>query len=153
LARSQRHVIRLPAVIKLIRSAPNRRLDIRSIKCPPNPQRLFLPLRKLAALNVLHHLLALYCLILSARRRLLLLRTMRSSDLMPANPPSAAQALFGHLKSGVRDVVQQRWRNESIASAMYPRPKPPAKNPYIDGMTETEWSDARMAMRGLRRKR
>jgi hypothetical protein len=36
---------------------------------------------------------------------------------------------------------------------MYPRPKPPPRNPYLEGMTETEWRDELMAMVGLRRKR
>jgi hypothetical protein len=67
-------------------------------------------------------------------------------------PPTAAEALFPHLKSGTPDVVQQRQRG-TIADAMYPRPKPPLKNPYLEGMTETEWRDTLMAMVGLRRKR
>jgi hypothetical protein len=44
-----------------------------------------------------------------------------------ANPPSAAQSLYPHLKSGTPDVVQQR-RQGSVADAMFPslapKPKP-----------------------------
>jgi hypothetical protein len=67
-------------------------------------------------------------------------------------PPSAAAALYPGLKTGTPDPVQRRERNESVASAMYPRPKPPLKNPYLEGTTEAEWRDELMAMRGLRRK-
>jgi hypothetical protein len=69
--------------------------------------------------------------------------------------PTAAQALYGHLQSAERDVVESR-QQSTIADAMYAHLKPPPPklpNPYIDGLTETEWSDMRLAMRGLRRKR
>jgi hypothetical protein len=39
---------------------------------------------------------------------------------MPKPPPSAAQALYPHLKSGAREPVKQSER--SLAEAMYPRP-------------------------------
>jgi hypothetical protein len=66
-------------------------------------------------------------------------------------PPSAAAALFPHLKVGTPDVVQQGRRG--VADAMYPRQKPPAKNPYLEPMTETEWRDQLWELAGLRRKR
>jgi hypothetical protein len=67
---------------------------------------------------------------------------------------SAAQALYGHLKSGARPVVERRGRGkDSIASAIYPRPKPRLKNPYLEPMTETERRDQLLALAGLRRKR
>jgi len=67
-------------------------------------------------------------------------------------PPAAAASIYPHLKSGTPDVVQQRQRG-TVADAMYPRPKPPLKNPYLEGMTQTEWRDTLLAMAGLRRKR
>jgi hypothetical protein len=36
---------------------------------------------------------------------------------------------------------------------LYPRPKPPLKNPYLEPMTETEWRDQLWELAGLRRKR
>jgi hypothetical protein len=42
--------------------------------------------------------------------------------------PSAAQALYGHLKSGMRDVVERRDQPTSIADALYPRPQPAPTN-------------------------
>jgi hypothetical protein len=71
---------------------------------------------------------------------------------MADRAPSAAEALFGHLPKGTPDVVQQG-RRGSVADAMYPRPKPPLKNPYLEPMTETEWHDQLWALAGLRRKR
>jgi hypothetical protein len=68
-------------------------------------------------------------------------------------PVSAAAALFPHLKSATPDVVERRDRNSSVADAMYPRPEPPLKNPYLHPMTETEWRDQLWALAGLRRKR
>jgi len=72
---------------------------------------------------------------------------------MPDREPSAAEALFGHLKSGTPEIVQQRQQPASVADAMYPRPKPAPKNPYLTPMTETEWRDQFFEMCGLRRKR
>jgi hypothetical protein len=50
---------------------------------------------------------------------------------MTDRPPSAAEAIYGHLKSQERPA--QRPSNKSIADAMYPahvpKPKPPA-DPY-----------------------
>jgi hypothetical protein len=66
--------------------------------------------------------------------------------------PTAAASLYPHLKSGTPDVVDQR-RQGTVAEAMYPRPKPPLKNPYLEPMTETEWRDQLWALAGLRRKR
>jgi hypothetical protein len=68
-------------------------------------------------------------------------------------PPSAAASLYPHLKSGTRDVVQRRHEPASVADALYPRPKPPLKNPYLEPMTETEIRDQLWALAGLRRKR
>jgi hypothetical protein len=68
---------------------------------------------------------------------------------------SAAASIYPDLKSGARDVVERRQQG-TVADAMYAHLKPPPPklpNPYIDGLTETEWSDMRLAMRGLRRKR
>jgi hypothetical protein len=71
---------------------------------------------------------------------------------MVDRPRSAAAALYPHLKSGTPDVVQHG-RRDSVADAMYPRPKPPPKNPYLEPMTESEWRDQLWALVGLRRKR
>jgi hypothetical protein len=77
--------------------------------------------------------------------------------LMPDRRPSAAQSLYPNLPSDdgrqAQWTQQRRDRSESVASAMYPRPKPPPKNPYLEGMTETEWRDQLWALAGLRRKR
>jgi hypothetical protein len=67
--------------------------------------------------------------------------------------PSAAAALYPHLKSGTPDVVQRRPEPASVAAAMYPRPKPPLRNPYLEPMTETEIRDQLWELAGLRRKR
>jgi hypothetical protein len=67
--------------------------------------------------------------------------------------PSAAAALYPNLKTGTPSIVQRRSEPASVAEAMYPRPKPPPRNPYLEGRTEAEWRDELMAMRGLRRKR
>jgi hypothetical protein len=66
--------------------------------------------------------------------------------------PSAAQSLYPHLKSGAREPVERR-QGGSIAEVMYPRPKPPLRNPYLLPMTESEWRDQLWALAGLRRKR
>ena len=71
---------------------------------------------------------------------------------MAQREPSAAQALYGHLKSGAREPVERR-HDGSLAEAMYQRQKPPLKNPYLEAMTETEWRDQLWALAGLRRKR
>jgi hypothetical protein len=68
-------------------------------------------------------------------------------------PPSAAAALFPNLTTGTPGVVQQRHEPGSVAEAMYPRPKPALKNPYLEPMTETEWRDQLWELAGLRRKR
>jgi len=68
-------------------------------------------------------------------------------------PPSAAQALYGRLKSVAREMVQPRHQPGSIADAMYPRPKPPLRNPYLEPMSEVEIRDQFWALAGLRRKR
>jgi hypothetical protein len=57
---------------------------------------------------------------------------------MADREPSAAQALYGHLKSGAREPVERR-QGDSLAEAMYQRPKAPLKNPYLgDGFRLTE---------------
>jgi hypothetical protein len=71
---------------------------------------------------------------------------------MAERPASAAASIYPHLKSGAREPVQQR-QGGSIASALYPRPKAPLKNPYLEPMTETEWRDQLWELAGLRRKR
>jgi hypothetical protein len=71
---------------------------------------------------------------------------------MVDRPRSAAASLYPNLPSGTPDVVQQG-RRGSVADAMYPRPKPPPKNPYLEPMTETEWRDQLWELAGLRRKR
>jgi hypothetical protein len=68
-------------------------------------------------------------------------------------PPTAAAALYPHLKSGTPDVVQRRSEPASVAAAMYPRPRPKPKNPYLEPMTEQEWRDQLWELAGLRRKR
>jgi hypothetical protein len=72
---------------------------------------------------------------------------------MTQREPSAAQALYGHLKSGAREPLERRQSGGSIAEALYPRPKPAPKNPYLEPMTEAEWRDQFFEMCGLRRKR
>jgi hypothetical protein len=56
---------------------------------------------------------------------------------MTQREPSAAAALFPHLKSGAPDVVERRREPSSIADAMFshlkpPPPKPP--NPYRESL-------------------
>jgi hypothetical protein len=51
--------------------------------------------------------------------------------------PSAAQALYGHLKTGTPDVVERRRELSSVADAMYShlRPPPPTPtNPYRESL-------------------
>ena len=72
---------------------------------------------------------------------------------MVDRPRSAAASLYPNLPSGTRDVVQRRPEPASVAAAMYPRPKPPPKNPYLEPMTETEWRDQLWALAGLKRVR
>jgi hypothetical protein len=71
---------------------------------------------------------------------------------MSEGPRSAAQSLYPHLKSGTPDPVERR-QGGSIAEALYPRPKPPLRNPYLESMSEAEWRDQLWALAGLRRKR
>jgi len=71
---------------------------------------------------------------------------------MADRSPSAAASIYPHLKSGAREPVERR-QDGSLAEAMYQRPKPPLKNPYLEPMTETEWRDQLWALAGLRRKR
>ena len=66
--------------------------------------------------------------------------------------PSAAQALYGHLPSASREPIERR-QGGSIAEALYPRPEPPLRNPYLTAMSEAEWRDQLWALAGLRRKR
>jgi hypothetical protein len=68
-------------------------------------------------------------------------------------PPTAAAALYPHLNSGAPPVVTAPDAKSDIASALYLRPKPPLRNPYLEGMSQTEWRDALLGMVGLRRKR
>jgi hypothetical protein len=70
---------------------------------------------------------------------------------MADREPTAAQALYGHLKSGAREPIERR-QGGSLAEAMYQRPKPPLKNPYLEPMSEAEWRDQLWALAGLRRK-
>jgi hypothetical protein len=71
---------------------------------------------------------------------------------MAEHKPSAAQALYGHLKSGAREPIERR-QGGSLAEVMYPRPEPPPKNPYLSPMSEAEWRDQLWALAGLRKKR
>jgi len=59
--------------------------------------------------------------------------------------PTAAQALYGHLPSGVLEPVKQSQPN--LADAMYPRPQLTRRE--IDDL----WRDHLWALAGLRRKR
>jgi hypothetical protein len=71
-------------------------------------------------------------------------------------PPSAAQSLYPNLPSDdgrQAQWTQQRRERDDVAAAMYPRPKPALKNPYLEPVTETEWRDQLWALAGLRRKR
>ena len=53
---------------------------------------------------------------------------------MTQREPSAAAALFPHLKAGTPDVVEPRQQPASVAAAMFPdlvpKPQPPAPNRY-----------------------
>jgi hypothetical protein len=62
--------------------------------------------------------------------------------------PTAAQALFPHLRQGTPPEVEQR-RQPSIAEAMYPRPKDRRLSP--DELREA-WHDHLWALVGIRRK-
>jgi hypothetical protein len=83
-------------------------------------------------------------------------------DLTMPREPSAAQALYGHLKSGAREPVERR-QGGSIADAMYPSlvPKPKAapnspREPEVSlaqRCDEDPWFEWRLAMGGLRRVR
>ena len=78
-------------------------------------------------------------------------------------PPTAAQALYGHLKSGVRDVVERRDQPASVADALYAHLKPPqpAPNRYRQSTDvslaqrcdEDPWLEHQLALSGLVRKR
>jgi hypothetical protein len=73
-----------------------------------------------------------------------------------ANPPSAAQSLYPHLPHDdgrIADWAKQRRERDDVAAALYHRPKPPLKNPYLTPMTESEWRDQLWELAGLRRKR
>jgi hypothetical protein len=73
---------------------------------------------------------------------------------MAEQPKSAAAALYPHLRQGTPDEIVERKRiASSAADAMYPRPKPPLKNPYLSPMTQQEYRDQFFEMCGLRRKR
>jgi hypothetical protein len=75
---------------------------------------------------------------------------------MTDRPKSAAASIYPNLPSDdgrqAQWAQQHRERND-VAAALYPRPKPPLKNPYLEAMTETEWRDQLWALAGLRRKR
>jgi hypothetical protein len=75
---------------------------------------------------------------------------------MVDRPRSAAASLYPNLPHDdgrEADWTARRRDRSDVASALYPRPKPPLKNPYLEGMTQAEWRDELMAMVGLRRKR
>jgi hypothetical protein len=76
---------------------------------------------------------------------------------MTEQRPSAAAALYPNLPhDDGREAdwtTRRRERSESVASAMYPRPKPLPKNPYLEPMTEQAWREELWALAGLRRKR
>jgi hypothetical protein len=78
--------------------------------------------------------------------------------------PSAAQALYGHLKSGARDVVQRQREPNSVADAMFGHLKPPAPKPAPNRYRESivnlaaladqdPWVEYQLGLMGLRRKR
>jgi len=57
--------------------------------------------------------------------------------------PTAAQALYGHLRSAERPERSQS--GPSLADAMYPRPKPPPRDYYREAMLRglREWQKER----------
>ena len=66
------------------------------------------------------------------------------------DPPSAAQALYGHLPSAAR--VERPERKVSLADDLWPRPKPQPPNPYreillkhlreLNAQLQREWEAA-----------
>jgi hypothetical protein len=113
---SQRHATRRPAVIRPIRSLPNRPLDFPSMLCPIRlvmSPPVYLRQSHLAAL-LLHHLW------MSSRRRLPFLRMMRTGDPMPTVPtygpdddgtggiPRELQPTMGDLLMAAAMHVQQQ---------------------------------------------
>ena len=54
---------------------------------------------------------------------------------MAQREPSAAQALYGHLKSGAPEIIERRQQPSSVAAAMFPslvpKPPPPAPRPRM----------------------
>jgi len=71
-------------------------------------------------------------------------------------PPSAAASLYPNLPHDdgrVADWTTRRRERDDVAAAMYPRPKPPPRNPYLEPMTEAEWRDQLWELVGLRRKK
>jgi hypothetical protein len=53
---------------------------------------------------------------------------------MPTNPPSAAASIYPHLPSDKPVAPSLTGRTESVASAMYPRPKAKPLNPHRESL-------------------
>ena len=81
---------------------------------------------------------------------------------MPDRAPSAAQAMYGHLPSGTRDVAQQGRQPASVADAVYSHLRPPAEAKpnrrqnteevsLAQRCDENPWLEHGLAMMGLRR--
>jgi len=67
------------------------------------------------------------------------------------NPPSAAQALYGHLPSASREPVEQRHK-PTTAQSMYPSQPSLVPKPMSYGELKAAWRDHMLALCGIRRK-
>jgi hypothetical protein len=57
-------------------------------------------------------------------------------DSMTQREPSAAAALYGHLKTGTPDVVQRKRDSVSVADAVYGHLRPPQPKPSVNRWRE-----------------
>jgi hypothetical protein len=75
---------------------------------------------------------------------------------MTQREPSAVQALYGHLKSGSREIVQRRHEPGSVASAMFPSlvpqsmPQPKLQPPTPVNRWRQVWAEANARAWGRR---
>jgi len=67
--------------------------------------------------------------------------------------PTAAAALYPHLKTGTPDVVQRPKRNENVAQAMWPSLAPRAQRRLSPDELREAWHEHLWSLVGIRRKR